>query len=237
MDNLEILKTQLESMGFIIKKIEDIQYGQKITFENSKITLNIFEKTIQVQGKIKSDEAVKLKKILESIRGGERIIPAINKKIVDIINERRESATLDYKEMWYKSGQSSKMVHDIICMANNIHDEDAYIIIGVDDNGNVVGVDRASAKRSEEIPQALEIYKFAGGVRPDVELTTIFYMGMEVDVLIIKKTLNVPYYLEEDTGKLKAYSIYTRYNDKNTSTNGTAPYDIVKKLWEINLKR
>ncbi|WP_279511028.1 RNA-binding domain-containing protein [Macrococcoides canis] len=30
-------------------------------------------------------------------------------------------------------------MHDIICLANTLENREAYLIIGVDDNGNLVG--------------------------------------------------------------------------------------------------
>ena len=38
------------------------------------------------------------------------------------------------------------MLHDIICMANNLTNHDAYIIIGISDSGELIGVSSDNRK-------------------------------------------------------------------------------------------
>ena len=54
--------------------------------------------------------------------------------IRDLIASEKEGGYWDFKRQWYESNED--LLHDIICMANNLEDRDAYIIIGVDEENN-----------------------------------------------------------------------------------------------------
>ena len=51
-------------------------------------------------------------------------------EVKDLIALEQEGGYWDFKREWYT--RKSDMLHDIICMANNLENRDAYIIIGVD---------------------------------------------------------------------------------------------------------
>ena len=54
-------------------------------------------------------------------------------EIVNLISLRQEGDYWDFKREWYSEKQKSSLLHDIICMANNLVNRDAYIIIGIDE--------------------------------------------------------------------------------------------------------
>ena len=58
--------------------------------------------------------------------------------LVDIIRGliviEKEGGYWDFKRQWYESNED--LLHDIICMANNLEGRDAYIIIGIDEENN-----------------------------------------------------------------------------------------------------
>lgn len=62
-------------------------------------------------------------------------------EIINLIDSQREGAYWDFKQQWYSKEKSSDMLHDIICMANNLENHDAYIIIGVTDDFELYGVE------------------------------------------------------------------------------------------------
>lgn len=139
------------------------------------------------------------------------------------------------------------MVHDILCMANNRPRKDSYIIFGIDDTTfSVVGVENDPNRRNQQgITDILRSVIFAGGVRPRIEIQTVCIDNHEVDVLIIKDSFDVPYYLEKDYqdkdiknndgkryGKIvRAYHIYTRVVDNNTAIDKQADINDVEFLW------
>ena len=51
-------------------------------------------------------------------------------EIEALIAMHQEGPYWDFKKEWYGDGKDSDMLIDIICMANNLVDRDAYIIIG-----------------------------------------------------------------------------------------------------------
>jgi len=57
----------------------------------------------------------------------------LNQQIQKLISLRQEGAYWDFKKEWYSNEKKSDLLHDIICMANNLENKDAYIIIGIDE--------------------------------------------------------------------------------------------------------
>lgn len=156
------------------------------------------------------------------------------KCIQDLIALKAEGDYWDFKEEWYS--KKIDMLHDIICMANNLVNRETYIIIGVNDLGEVVGVSQANRKNQQNVIDFLKDKKFAGEIRPEVYVHTIFIQDKEVDVLVIANTTHTPYYLTEDYkdngGVLYKANIYTRVGDTNTPKIATADINNVEWLWK-----
>lgn len=61
-------------------------------------------------------------------------------KIQQLISLKQEGQYWDFKKEWYPKDKKMNLLHDIICMANNLANQDAYIIIGIDEeNDSSVG--------------------------------------------------------------------------------------------------
>ena len=52
-------------------------------------------------------------------------------EIRQLIELRQEGEYWDFKKEWYQN--KSDLLHDIICMANNLSNHDGLIIVGVDE--------------------------------------------------------------------------------------------------------
>ena len=52
-------------------------------------------------------------------------------EISQLIELRQEGAYWDFKKEWHKN--KADLLHDIICMANNLSNHDGLIIVGVDE--------------------------------------------------------------------------------------------------------
>jgi len=154
----------------------------------------------------------------------------MNNEIRSLINLKAEGAYWDFKQEWHSNNVD--LLHDIICMANNLEDCDAYIIIGVTDSGDVCGVPETNRKDQQSVIDFLREKKFAGGVRPIVYVQCLDIEDKSVDVIIIKNTANTPYYLTEDFQGLYKGNIYTRVIDTNTPKNSHADIDKVEWLWK-----
>ena len=53
--------------------------------------------------------------------------------VIELIASKTEGGYWDFKRSWHET--NADLLHDIICMANNIENRDAYVIIGVTNSG------------------------------------------------------------------------------------------------------
>lgn len=132
------------------------------------------------------------------------------------------------------------MLHDILCFANTVHNEDCYIIIGVADNGEIIGLseDSPNRKNQENILTLLHSTVFAGDLTPSISLETIRITGKEVDVLTIHNSFDVPYYLKSTpkrSNELQFGCIYSRTGDRNTPITENSPMGQIELLWKKRL--
>ena len=143
----------------------------------------------------------------------------LKEMVLEFINSRRETDFYDFKQSWEeedtkdnRKDPKSDLLHDIICMANNKHIGDSYIIFGIEDKTyNIVGVENdKNRKNQQQIIDFLKDKKFESGIRPQIEIKTIEVSNHQIDVLIIKDTTDTPYYLTERYNQVEAYHIYTR---------------------------
>jgi hypothetical protein len=117
-------------------------------------------------------------------------------EILELICEKREGAYWDFKQEYHEN--KAKLLHDIICLANNLENRNAYLIFGISDSGEVIGVEQdAKRKNQEHMVSFMQGKKFAGENTPYITLKTMIIEAHEIDVLIIKHTDKVPFYLAE----------------------------------------
>lgn len=171
----------------------------------------------------------------------------LSKKIIELVNLKKEGKTWDFKEKWYTS--KALLLHDILNMANNETSKDSFIIIGVDENDDfsLVNVkddpNRYNQNRLNNLLHSPKI-KFAGDNIPIIKLETVNIYDCYIDVIIIKSTDNVPYYLVDNyvektldnNGKkleiiVHSSHIYIRRNDSNTPIDKCATVNEIERLW------
>lgn len=166
-----------------------------------------------------------------------KCIKTFERDIFNLIDSKVEGPYWDFKKKWHTN--RGALLHDIICMANNLEDRDTYIIIGIDEESDfsmISTVDDDNRKNSNELVTFLRDKKFIGGIRSMVTVKAITCKDKEIDVVIIKNTTHTPYILQEDfskgtdTKKVLSYRVYTRINDSNTPLNGNADLDKVEYL-------
>lgn len=155
--------------------------------------------------------------------------------ILKLIQLNKEGGYWDYKDDYCENDAS--FLHDIICMANNLENRDAYLIYGVNNNGKIVGIQNSTRRKNQnEIINFLKGKKFFGGNRPDIELNTLTVGNNELDVLIIKNTNRTPYFLSEkfscQNKTVREGYIYTRIGDTNTDIDKMADNDKMEYLWK-----
>lgn len=82
--------------------------------------------------------------------------------IETLIQTGREDDWWDFKECYHEDKAS--LLHDIICLANNRANKDAYLIFGVQDKTfNIMGVENdTNRKNQQNIVDFLSSKSFAG---------------------------------------------------------------------------
>lgn len=151
-----------------------------------------------------------------------------------LISFQQEGGYWDFKKQWYEKEKKSELLHDIICMANNLYNRDAYIIIGVDEENDcsIVDVkDDNNRKNTQMLVDFLKDKKFAGGIRPLVHVERIPLESGDIDVIVIENSHYTPFYLTERYENVRANHIYTRIMDTNTPIDKSADINHVESLW------
>ena len=72
----------------------------------------------------------------------------IEEKILNLIKDKREGRYWDFKVEYHKN--KAELLHDIICLANNLSNEEAYLILGVADNGHIKGVNNDPNRKNKK---------------------------------------------------------------------------------------
>lgn len=157
-------------------------------------------------------------------------------EIIDLLTQE-ESNWLDFKREWYHSNLD--LIHDILCMSNSLaKKEKRYIVIGVDDSHEIIGIEEKSKKwTTENITQTLLSYM---SVIPNITIDKIYEKGKRVDFLgIIPKKQDLPYVLDKkqyeetiDRKKCILFQnvVYARHNSRNTPKNQGAEKTVLERL-------
>ena len=156
-------------------------------------------------------------------------------EILELISLKQEGAYWDFKKEWYEEGKQPDLLHDIICMSNNLENRDAYIIIGIDEENNYCVNDMTNAENRKSTQMLVDFVrnkKFAGGIRPRVMVETMQLETGMIDIIVIKNGYSTPYVLEESYRGVNANNIYTRVMDSNTPKNKTAEISQIEYLWK-----
>lgn len=154
------------------------------------------------------------------------------KEIIHLISLQQEGGYWDFKKQWYE--KKCDLLHDIICMANNLYDRTAYIIIGVDEEHEYAILDvknDQNRRNTQKIVDFLKDKKFAGGIRPLVHVEQIRLHGADIDIIVIENSYNTPFYLIDQFEGVRANHIYTRVMDTNTPIDKSADINNVEYLW------
>lgn len=157
---------------------------------------------------------------------------SLKKEVQRLISLHQEGGYWDFKREWHE--KKSALLLDIICMANNLHNRNAYIIIGVDEENEyrLVNVQNdPNRKSTQKIVDFLKDKKFASGIRPVVHVEQVQLQYGEIDVIVVENSHNTPFYLTEQFEGVRANHIYTRVMDTNTPIDKSADINNVEYLW------
>jgi ATP-binding protein len=238
--DINYIKDSLQDIGYKISDcIEKENNGKnwQIKFSNSGAIVTIYDtnnkKNSVINGKIDEKEQQRLKTIIDELKCKELSIDPINKLIVDLINNKDEKYFYDYKREYHKNNVD--LLHDILCLSNNTDNRDSYLIFGVTDDCEVVGIE--DKLKSNDILDFLKSKHFAGDHMPNVEVKNLLYLHYHIGIIICKSSKFVPFFLTERYKGINSYQIYTRVGDTNTPKNESANYSDIEKLWRIHFER
>lgn len=156
-------------------------------------------------------------------------------EIKDLILLKQEGSYWDFKREWYSQDKKADLLHDIICMANNLSNRDSYIIIGVDEENDYSFssvMDDPNRRNTQQLVDFLRDKHFAGGVRPVVHVENISIGENEIDVIVVHNSDATPFYLTEKYQSVMSNNIYTRVMDSNTPKNKSADLSHIELLWK-----
>ena len=86
-------------------------------------------------------------------------------EVEKLIALHQEGEYWDFKKEWYGKEKDEDLLLDIICMANNLVNRDAYIIIGIDENGDYSICDISAdtnRRNTQMLTDFIRSKKFAG---------------------------------------------------------------------------
>lgn len=157
--------------------------------------------------------------------------------VTGLIASKREGNYWDFKREWHSD--KTELLHDIICLANNLNQDESYLVIGVDEGNDyrIVDVTEDENRRStQNITDWLSHVRWFGSRWPSVEVVPLRLNGNVIDVVVIESAREaMPYCLDKPNGTLGAFKIYLRRNDTNTPINESANQFEVEALWRHRL--
>ena len=141
------------------------------------------------------------------------------KKIIELIEKRKETEVVDFKLRFYSKECKFDLIKDMVSFANSCIEEDKYIIFGFDNKNNIFNnVDYDIIEDISNYVQLLNEY-----VEPFLDFTIdkFNYNNTDMACLCIKKTnVNRPYMIKKEFSKngkifLRRGEIYIRKNANN----------------------
>lgn len=128
------------------------------------------------------------------------------------------------------------LVHDIICMANVIHDGNRYIIFGISDSLEVIGLSKEDKSYTQaDIINHLRKLAFSEHNIPNIQLNSLTFNDVDIAVLTIFNERLKPYYLTQEfrfqNKLIRAGVVYSRVEDTNTPLDSCANPCDVKAMW------
>ena len=124
----------------------------------------------------------------------------LKQEIIELIRLKQEGPYWDFKKEWYPQNKKADLLHDIICMANNLENKDGYIIIGVDEQDDYkLNSVEDDINRKKQMIVDFKDKKFVR-IRPTVYVETITVEDKDIDVIVIKIAI-IPFLFNREVSK------------------------------------
>ncbi|WP_226646329.1 ATP-binding protein [Microbulbifer variabilis] len=154
--------------------------------------------------------------------------------VESLISKQCEGLWWDFKQKF--PSELIDMLHDITCLANVIHDGDRYLVYGVADDYEIVGLEEDDNHHTQaDVINYLRQQPYAENCEPQISLTDIEYEGKKLAILTVKNIRLKPYYFTKEIRKgkhlLRAGTIYSRVGDTNTPKDSCARPKDAEAMW------
>lgn len=148
-----------------------------------------------------------------------------------------ESEYLDFKQVYPEN--NAKLIHDILCLANAESENDRFLVFGVTDSRDVVGVNTDTNRYVQS--QIIDLLRNSNlNCLPTIRQNVHSYQNKEVDVLCIGNRKEKPYFLLRDKTErgttVRAGVVYTRAGDTNTPITSTADDRKIETMYRERLR-
>ena len=159
----------------------------------------------------------------------------IQEEAPNLIALKREGAYWDFKKEWHKD--NSELIHDMLCLANNLESDVSYLFIGIDEEEgysvcDVENNDHAERKTNQMIVDMLSKTKWGNGQPPFAVVEPMELDGGTIDILcVVSRREDMPYSLSKGSGKVRAHMVHTRRVDSNTPIDEGASWSEVEDIW------
>lgn len=153
----------------------------------------------------------------------------LQKLIEILISKNKEGEYWDYKREWHKS--NGKLLHDILCFANTIHDRNYFIIFGYDEEEGLIGVSKNNRKKQADVLDMLSNIRFSGGNVPRIKVNTVT-IEKKIDILEICNSYELPFFIITKFQEVNSGLIYSQIGDMNTAINESTNIYIMQGIWK-----
>ena len=246
-ETIELIEKSLKNIDYncSIKKNESNGFNWEIDFFNFKFivyhTGNInFQK---IKGReCSSEEKVFLTDLIESVlRSKREVYTEENFKYVQLINdlvyrESSEGVYFDFKREY--SNKYQNIVKELMALINNLEDREGYLIFGIDDKKNIVGVSEKTKVNEDDFNNNIAELVFGEGhLKEAISFKDVQYREKKLQIIICNRYKFIPIFLDKERAKGAVKdmggNIYTRVGGSNI----IASYRDMKYLWELHRKR
>ena len=144
-----------------------------------------------------------------------------------------EAAHVDFKRDWHDN--NAKLIHDVLCLVNADYNGDRFLLFGVNDEANIVGLDNGNQNRKDNA-KLFDLLRTSNFNRlPEIDIYTLQINNADVDIIQIGNTAHKPYFLTKDKtvqgATVKAGAIYSRNGSSNTPITSSATEAEIEKMW------
>lgn len=158
----------------------------------------------------------------------------MEKLLDNLLSSKSEGLWWDFKQKFHDN--LFDLLHDITCLANVIHDGDRFLIFGINDAFEVVGLDIEECRFSQaDIISYLRQQPYAENNIPTIDIKFVKYAEKTIAVLSIKNERLKPFYftkeLKHRNKVLRAGAVYARIRDTNTPKDSCANPQDTKAMW------